>query len=88
MMEIDTGAAVSIISEKLFQAAFSKEPLEDAGVKLKTYTGEIMPVLGQFQANVSYEKQCELLPVIVVKGEGPAVWQKLATKAHLELEKN
>lgn len=73
MMEIDTGAAVSIISEKLFHAAFSTEPLEVAGVKLKTYTGEIMPVLGQFQAKVNYEKQSELLPVVVVKGEGPAL---------------
>lgn len=73
MMEIDTGAAMSIISEKLFQAAFPTEPLEVAGVKLKTYTGEIMPVLGQFKAKVSYEGQSVLLPLIVVKGEGPAL---------------
>nr|XP_055073117.1 uncharacterized protein K02A2.6-like [Misgurnus anguillicaudatus] len=73
MMQIDTGAAVSIISEEMFQAAFATEPLEVAGVKLKTYTGEIMPVLGQFKAQVSYEGQSEQLPLIVVKGEGPAL---------------
>ncbi|KAL1255447.1 hypothetical protein QQF64_013508 [Cirrhinus molitorella] len=73
MMEIDTVAAVSIISEKQFQAAFPTEPLEVARVKLKTYTGEIMPVLGQFQAKVSYNGQSESLPLIVVKGEGPSL---------------
>ncbi len=47
IMEISTGAAVSIISEKQFQAAFSTETLEVDRIKLNTYTGEIMPVLGQ-----------------------------------------
>lgn len=73
MMEIDTGAAVSIISEKEFKAVFPTEPLEVARVKLKTYTGELMPVLGQFEAKVSYDGQTEVLSLIVVKGEGPSL---------------
>lgn len=82
-MDIDTGAAVSIISEKIFQATFQKVPLEAASIKLKTYTGEVMPVLGQFEATVSYKQQTEQLPVIVVKGSGPALcgrnWLKKIT---------
>lgn len=72
-LEIDTGAAVSIISEGLFRQTFAEQPLEVAKVVLKTYTGEIIPVLGQFEATVNYEKQSERLPLIVVKGAGPAL---------------
>ncbi len=47
MIEINAGGAVSIISEKQYQAAFSTETLEITRVKLKTYTGEIVSVSGQ-----------------------------------------
>ena len=56
-MEIDTGAAVSIISEQLFQMKFPEQPLDAASVKLTIYTGKVMPVLGQFEAKVSYKQQ-------------------------------
>lgn len=72
-MEIDTGAAVSIVSEQVFQSMFPEQPLDVASVKLKTYTGETMPVLGQFEVTVSYKQQREQLPLIVVKGAGPAL---------------
>ena len=75
-MDIDTGAAVSIISEKIFQATFQKVPLQAASIRLKTYTGEVMPVLGQFEATVSFKQQTEQLPVVVVKGSGPALCGK------------
>lgn len=65
-----TCTAESIISEKQFKAVFSTEPLEIARVKLKTYTGEIMPVLQQFQAKVIYDGQSVTLNVI--KGKGPS----------------
>lgn len=70
-MEIDTGAAVSIISQELYDASFSHLPLEGAKVKLKTYTGENIPVLGQFTARVAYDDQKVTLPLIVVQGAGP-----------------
>ncbi|XP_078253747.1 ER membrane protein complex subunit 2 isoform X1 [Rhinoraja longicauda] len=82
-LEIDTGAAVSIISEELFQTTFLKQPLGLAEVTLKTYTGEVIPELGQFEATVKYESQSEQLPMIVVKGAGPALcgrnWLKKLT---------
>lgn len=71
LMEIDTGAAVSIISQQEYRRSFAHLPLEGARVKLKTYTGECIPVLGQFTATVQYEDQVNELPLIVVKGNGP-----------------
>lgn len=72
-IEIDTGAAVTIVSEQVFQTMFPEQPLDVASVKLKPYTGETMPVLRQFEASYrSYKQQREQLPLLVVKGTGPA----------------
>lgn len=73
LMEIDTGAAVSIISETEYERSFSHVPLEGSNAKLKTYTGQPIPVRGQFMAKVKYEDQIADLPLIVVKGKGPSL---------------
>lgn len=72
-MEIDTGAAVSMISEAVYEKSFSHVPLEGSSVALKTYTGQAIPVKGQFVAKVTYENQTADLPLIVVKGKGPSL---------------
>ncbi len=46
LMEVDTGAAVSIISHARYKQLFAHVPQEGARVKLKTYTGEDIPVVG------------------------------------------
>ncbi len=71
LMEVDTGAAVSIISHARYKQLFAHVPLEGARVKLKTYTGENIPVLGQFTVTVQYQDQVNELPLIVVEGNGP-----------------
>lgn len=77
-MEIDTEATVSIISETVYGRSFPHVPLEGANVELKTYTGQPIPVRGQFMAKVTYEDQAADLPLVVVKGKGSfTVWQKL-----------
>ena len=58
-MEIDTGAAISIISRK---AKFSM---------LKTYTDEAMMVTGQINVCVNYGEQVVL---VVVAGSGPSLF--------------
>ena len=58
-MEIDTGAAVSIISEPTQRNLFPIATLQPARIKLRTYTGEPMPVLGE---------------MIVVEGNGPSLF--------------
>jgi len=75
-MEIDTGASVSIISEQTFNKLWSREDcptLEDCGIKLRTYTGELLPVKGQFQVNVGYKDQTKNLTLIVAEGNGPSL---------------
>ena len=67
-MEVDTGAAVSVISETLFHDKFSESPVESTKVQLKTFSGEEIPLVGQFHGSVKYENQELTLPVIVVKG--------------------
>ena len=72
-MEIDTGAAVSIISEKQQRALLPDVPVQTSNIKLKTYTGEQMPVLGQMQVPVQYGEQTAELVLIVVAGDGPSL---------------
>ena len=48
---IDTGAAISIISESRQKALFPNAKLESSKVLLKTYPGEKLPVLGEMLAS-------------------------------------
>ena len=51
-MEVDTGAAVSILSETALQKKFPRNKLKPSSMVLKTYTGEPMKVVGIFSAQV------------------------------------
>lgn len=72
-MEIDTGAARTIIPESLYQTQFRDKPLWKARVRLQTCTKQNITVKGQFKAIVCYEGQKHKLPVLVVGGNGPAL---------------
>uniref|UniRef100_A0A3B3TFN7 Gypsy retrotransposon integrase-like protein 1 n=1 Tax=Paramormyrops kingsleyae TaxID=1676925 RepID=A0A3B3TFN7_9TELE len=72
-MEIDTGAAISIISEAVYKKTFAHVPLEGSNVTLKTYTGQAIPVKGQFTVRVTYGDQSADLPLVVVQGNGPSL---------------
>ena len=48
-MEVDTGAAVSIISVATHGKTFPECPLLNASAILTTYTGEQMAVAGEWQ---------------------------------------
>ena len=65
--------AVSIISEKKQHALFPDVPLQSSNIKLKAYTGEQMPVVGQMPVPVQYGKQTAELVLIVVAGDGPSL---------------
>ena len=73
-MEIDTGAAISIISEETRRKVFPAEPLRDSSLILKTYTGEPIPVKGELDLRVAYEGQEANLVLIVVEGDGPSLY--------------
>ena len=71
-MEIDTGAAVSIVSEETVNSSpFLKcLPLQQTDVRLRTYTGEPVSVLGQLLVKVQHDEAQETIPLQVVKGGG------------------
>ena len=72
-MEVDTGAALSVISEVTFKNNFSFVKLDHCNIVLSTYTGQKLSVLGKFGTKVEYESKQYQLPLIVVKGNGPSL---------------
>ena len=73
VMELDTGASLTIMSEKIQQKMPNLE-LQPSIVTLKTYSGEQLKVLGQAQVKVIYKTQ-EVDPLlVVVAGEGPTLF--------------
>ena len=84
-MELDTGAAVSIMLEQTLRRVFPEAPLKQTAVLLKTYTGEPLKVLGELTAAVRYGKQCCTLPLLVVSGTGPTLLGRDWLK-HIQLD--
>ena len=76
-MEVDTGASVSLISERTFKTHWRKEDkrptLKRATVKLSSYTGETIKVIGAIDVAAGYQDQREKLRLIVVAGDGPSL---------------
>ena len=67
-MEIDTGAALSIISKETRKKIFPDEPLHDSSIILKIYTGERIRVMGQLNLSVVYEGQKQKLVLLYSRG--------------------
>ena len=91
-MEIDTGAAVSIISDRTCTNLpyLEKPPLQITQVTLRTYRGESIPVLGKLLVKVTCQGINQTLPILVVKEEGPCKQpyrQELVDKDSTRLEK-
>ena len=75
-MEIDTGATVSVISKATYQAAWEGRQaptLQRTAVKLRTYTGQEIPVVGATRGLVEHGQEQKELPLIVTKGQGPSL---------------
>ena len=72
-MEVDTGAACSIVSEKTYHKLFPGMLLQPTSVRLHTYSGEPLTVLGEREVEVRYGEQVKRLWVLVVKGDGPSL---------------
>ena len=69
-MEIDTGAAVSIISETTWRDCLPHLKWEPSRQHLSTYTGERIKVLGEAVVPVRCNGQTAQVPLIVVPGKG------------------
>ena len=70
-MEIDTGAAVSLISRELKDKMFLLVPMTQSTLLLRTYTSEIIPVLGVMNVEVRYGAYISQYILQVVEGNGP-----------------
>ena len=73
-MEVDTGAAVSVVSAKTLATHFPGKQLSPSTLTLKTYTGETMKVIGEVEVSVKYEEQQpKKLSLVIVEGNGPSL---------------
>ena len=74
-MELDTGAAISVISEITFNAVLKDSSIiQSSDLTLRTYLGKELPVLGTVHVTVGYESQKASLPLVIVKGQGASLF--------------
>ena len=72
-LEVDTGTSVSLVSENTFRRLWKRKEapgLKQPRIRLRTYSGKQLTVLGEAYVQVRYEQQVATVPLIVVQGEG------------------
>ena len=74
LMELDMGAAVSLVSEDTHKKHWPEYKLQESMARLKTYSGEHLEVLGSIDVVVVYGEQRVTLPLLVVKGGGASLF--------------
>ena len=74
LMELDTGAGVSVISEETYKKHFSGTPLMLSNTRLRACTGHPLKVNGQLMAHRKYQDQGAGVPLLVVEGSGPSLF--------------
>ena len=70
-MDLDTGAAVTLISARVWEKLLNKIPLLDASMVLKTYTGEPLKIKEQVTVKVQHCGQEATCPLLMVDSTGP-----------------
>ena len=73
-MELDTGAAVSLMTKQQWDRLPTRSVLAPSTVTLRTYTGEHVHVHGEATVRVGYAGQEHTLSLVVVDGKGPALF--------------
>ena len=71
-MEVDTGAALSLISEMTFKELWPDKSVSTTTVTLCSNSGETIPVLGSIDTEVRYKGQRACL-TLLVRGIGPSL---------------
>ena len=72
-MEIDTGPAVSLVSEAVYKKTLQHLPLKLSMLILKTYTTEPVPTKGVINVTVQVNGQTAKLPLYMVEGNFPSL---------------
>ena len=73
-IELDTVAAVTLVSEETLQRKWSNVTLQTSTARLHTYSAEPLPVVGQAEVQVQYGEQELKLPLILAGGKGPSLF--------------
>ena len=73
VMEVDTGASRTIMSKSVFQSTFGSCNLRTSDVILKTYSGEVVKVIGSMEVEVLHNGKKQKLPLLIVDGAGPSL---------------
>lgn len=71
VMEVDTGASVSVISESQYNRLFSSLNLRQTSLLLSTHTCEPASPVDAVNVKVHHNAQLHQLPLYVLKGQGP-----------------
>ena len=72
-MEIDTGAAVSLVSRSTQTALFPHTILTKPKVQLRTYTAEPISLVGKMAVEVKHNCYTGQHDLYVVEGSGPSL---------------
>ena len=72
-MEVDTGASRTTISEHVYETQFKHVQLRPTDVLLRSYTGDVVPIIGELSVNVCHEEQKHKLNLLVVRGKCPSL---------------
>ena len=76
-MEVDTGAAHTLMSEKTFESLWPGRSLFPSTIRLQSYTREPIPVKGCCYVNIAYEGQTAgEMPLLIVEGSGPTLLRR------------
>ena len=73
-MELDTGASTSVLSEATYKLLLEQEKvalLEPSAVQLKTYTGQLIEMLGTITVKAEYMGKAADVRIQVAKGDDP-----------------
>ena len=73
-MEVDTGASVSLMSQKTQQQLFPAQRLEKPIVRLTTYTSEVILVVRTMEVQVRYQNYTGHTPYMWCRGEALPCW--------------
>ena len=77
LMEVDTGASISVISGQTFQAIASPtDKLQTTSITFTTYSGQNLHILGTYDVQVGYNSHSQTLPLVVVQGHGPSLFER------------
>ena len=72
-MEVDTGASLSLVAEETYLRHWAHRELQQSQLRLCTYSGELLEVMGSLRVRVHHGGQDINLPLTVVKGNGPSL---------------